>query len=451
MERSQRVARYAVLGGGAAGLTLAWRLARAGASVTLFEREPRPGGLAAGFRVDEVWLEKFYHHIFKTDRAIIRLIGELGLGNQLFWGTPASKVLTSGAEHQLDSPLSLLRFGPLSLIDRLRMGMAMAYLKLEPRPDRLEGRTAARWIRRWMGDGPYRTVWRPLLEGKFGGRADEIAAPWFWARVHDRTTALGYVRGGFQQVYDRLAEEIAAAGGALRFGAEVRGVRRAAESGFCVLTSEGGDRFDRVISCLPTRVTCRLVPELPDWYRTAYDQGDAFGAHCLILALDRPLTGSYWLNIGDRGYPFMVLVEHTNFLPPADYGGRRLVYLGNYRAMDDPIYGKDTEALIAEYLPHLARINPGIRREWIREAWTFSAPFAQPIVTVDYRRHIPPVATPLPGLYLANMFQVYPHDRGQNYSIELAERLAERLLRTSHGEVTGRPGRDESRPYRVVG
>jgi protoporphyrinogen oxidase len=450
VERSEGGTRYAVLGGGAAGLTLAWRLARAGASVTLFERESGPGGLAAGFRVGDVWLEKFYHHIFKTDRAIIRLIGELGLEDRLFWGTPASVVLTGGAEHQLDSPLSLLRFRPLSLVNRLRMGMAMAYLKLEPRPERLEGRTAARWIRRWMGDGPYRTVWRPLLEGKFGGRADEIAAPWFWARVHDRTTALGYVRGGFQQVYDRLAEQIAAAGGALRFGTEVRGVH-AAEGRFCVLTAGGGERFDRVISCLPTRVTCRLVPELPDWYRTKYDQGEAFGAHCLVLALDRPLTDSYWLNIGDGGYPFMVLVGHTNFLPAADYGGRHLVYLGNYRAMDDAIYTKDTETLITEYLPHLARINPAIRREWIREAWTFSAPFAQPIVTVDYRRHIPPLATPLPGLFLANMFQVYPHDRGQNYSIELAERLAARLLRTPDEQAVGRRGRDSSRPYRVAG
>jgi protoporphyrinogen oxidase len=430
MATTRAVVRYAVLGGGAAGLTMAYRLARAGQHVTLYEREGQPGGLAAGFRVGGAWLEKFYHHIFKTDRSIIRLIREVGLEPRLVWGRPTSAILSGGRAHQLDSPLSLLRFAPLSPLDRLRMAGAIAFLKLEPRPERLEGGTAAHWIERWMGRGPYQTVWRPLLEGKFGPLADEIAAPWFWARVHDRTSALGYLRGGFQQLYDRLAGEIVAAGGMLCFNVEVNGIDPTPDGGIELATSEGVAIFDRVISCLPTRVTCRLARTLPNWYVRRFDRGRAYGAHCLILALDRPLTGSYWLNVGDPGYPFMVLVEHTNFMPPDDYGGRRLVYLGTYRPMDDPIFAKDVGALIDEYLPSLTRINPEFCRRWISEAWTFAAPYAQPIVTVDYRQHIPPARTPMPGLFLANMFQVYPHDRGQNYSIELADQLARRLLAT---------------------
>lgn len=434
--------RYAVLGGGAAGLTLAWRLARAGHAVTLYERENLPGGLAAGFRVGDAWLEKFYHHIFRSDRSIIRLIDALGLSDRLTWGRPVSAVLTGGEERRLDSPLSLLRFTPLTIAERLRMAAAMAYLKAEPRATRMEGQTAARWIRRWMGAGPYQTVWRPLLEGKFGPLAGEIAAPWFWARVHDRTTSLGYLRGGFQQIYNGLADATAAAGGMLRFDTDVGEIRPEPDGGLCVETDDGSERFDRVISCLPTRVTCRLTPALPEGYRQRYDHGQAYGAHCLILTLDRPLSRSYWLNVSDPGYPFMVLVEHTNFIPAADYGGRHLIYLGNYRPMEDPIYAHDAEALIGQYLPHLKRINPNISREWITEARVFAAPFAQPIVTVDYRDHIPPSRTPIPGLFLANMFQVYPHDRGQNYSIERAERLARRLLSTpteaDHAQAQGR-------------
>jgi protoporphyrinogen oxidase len=186
-------------------------------------------------------------------------------------------------------------------------------------------------------------------------------------------------------------------------------------------------RFDRVVSTLPTRLTCALAPELPADYRARYDWGRAYGAHCLILALDRPVTSSYWMNVNDPGYPFMVFVEHTNYMPPADYGGRHLVYLGNYRPMDDRLFTLGKDEVLAEFLPHLARINPAFEPRWVTESWMFAAPYAQPIVTTDYRRHIPPFETPIKGLYLANMFQVYPHDRGQNYSVELAERLVKRL------------------------
>jgi protoporphyrinogen oxidase len=166
-----------------------------------------------------------------------------------------------------------------------------------------------------------------------------------------------------------------------------------------------------------------MTPELPDSYRQRYEWGRAYGAHCLILALDRPLTTSYWMNINDPGYPFLALVEHTNYMPPGDYGGRHLVYLGNYRPMDDPLLTKTTAQVVDEFLPHLSRINPAFDRSWLTEAWSFAAPYAQPIVTTDYPEHIPPFDTPLAGLFVASMFQVYPQDRGQNYSIALANRL----------------------------
>jgi protoporphyrinogen oxidase len=195
------------------------------------------------------------------------------------------------------------------------------------------------------------------------------------------------------------------------------------------VTAANGDAIhaDRVVSTLAVRLTCRLVPELPDDYRARHEWGQAYGAHCLVLALDRPLTKSYWMNVTDPGYPFMALVEHTNYMEPADYGGRHLVYLGNYRPMDDPLLRTTTAEVVDQFAPHLSRINPAFKRDWVTDAWSFAAPFAQPIVTVDFREHIPPFETPVPGLWVASMFHVYPHDRGQNYSIDLAERVVRHL------------------------
>jgi len=420
--------RTAVLGAGALGLTVALRLAQRGDEVVVVEREPLPGGLASGFEVEPgMFLDRFYHHLFASDRHAIGLIEELGLGDELIWRRPLTVTLRDGKVHQLDSASSLLRFSPLPLAARLRMGAALAYLRTLSSPERLEGQTAAAWIEKRMGRDAYRVVWGPLLSGKFGALADQIAMPWFWARVHDRTARLGYLRGGFQRFYNRLAERIVELGGDLRFGVEVREVRTDPSGGMEVLTDAQPLNVDRVVSTLAVRLTCRLTPELPGDYRARHEWGTAYGAHCLVLALDRPLTASYWMNVNDPGFPFMALVEHTNYLSPGDYGGRHLVYLGNYRPMDDPLLRMPLAAVLDQFAPHLARINPAFSREWVTDAWAFAAPFAQPIVTVDYRDHIPPFATPLRGLWVASMFQVYPHDRGQNYSIDLAERLVRQM------------------------
>jgi protoporphyrinogen oxidase len=419
---------YAILGGGALGLVAAYRLAQAGQHVMVFEQEEIAGGLAAGFEIaDGLWLEKFYHHLFRTDKHAIRLIHELGLGERLIWSTPRTESLIGGKIYRLDSPTSLLTFRPLSLPERLRMGAVAAFLKLTPSQP-LEGRTAAPWLRRWMGKRPYEMVFEPLFVSKFGSLHEQIALPWFWARFHDRTTSLGYLQGGFQQLYERLVERITSLGGKVALGTRIERADPLSDGRWQIQTTRGSWTVERVISTLATRLTLRLIPALPDDYRARYDWGQAYGAHCLILALNRRLTTTYWLNICDPGYPFLSVVEHTNLRPPEEYGGRHLLYLGNYRPMDDPLFQMSKAEVLEAFLPHLKRIRPDFDPSWVEASWIFRAPFAQPIVTTDYRDHIPPLQTPLSGLWLANMFQVYPHDRGQNYSIALAEELARTLL-----------------------
>jgi protoporphyrinogen oxidase len=418
--------RYAVLGGGALGLMAAYRLTQAGQEVTVFEQEPIAGGLAAGFRVGDSWLEKFYHHIFRSDKVAIRIIHELGLGDRLDWHRPRTVSLINGQLEQLDSPLTLLRFKPWRLDERLRVAAVLAFLKVA-NPHLLEGQVADAWLSRGMGKRTYSMLFEPLFVGKFGNLYQQIALPWFWARLHDRTTQLGYIQGGFQLLYERLVERIQQGGGQVLLNTRVEKAEQIAGS-WQVVSSAGTFSVERVISTLPTRLTCRLIPALPADYRERYDWGQAYGAHCLILALDRQLTDAYWINICDAGYPFTSLVEHTNFRTASEYGGRHLIYLGNYRPMNDPLLVKSKEAVLTEFLPHIKRIAPAFEESWVQESWLFKAPYAQPIVTTDYRQHIPPLRTPLENLWMANMFQIYPHDRGQNYSLELAEKLVQLVL-----------------------
>ncbi len=416
-----------VLGGGAAGLTAAMRLARRGAKVTLIEKEDVLGGLASGFMVGEsgVYLEKFYHHLFRSDKEIQALIAELGLGDKLEWPHPITATLYKGEKHNIDSPIAVLKYKPFSFPNRVRFAAASAYLKYQKDYRKFRTQTAMEWIRKWMGKQVYEVQWKPLLTAKFSHFAPEISMPWFWSRVHERSFDLGYLRGGFQQLYDRLGEEIKKSGGEILLGTAVTRIVPIEGGKTRIETDKAGSlEFDEIVTTLPTRLFLRLAEGIPDDYRKKYEWGDALGAHVVILALSETLMAPvYWLNINDPGYPFLVAVEHTNYIPASDYGGRKLLYLGNYLPMDHRYFKQSDEETIAEFLPHLKKINPNFKEEWVTEKWVFKAPFAQPIVTREYEDHIPPLKTPLPNVYMGNMFQVYPQDRGQNYSIKLAEQL----------------------------
>ncbi|HUX85364.1 MAG TPA: NAD(P)/FAD-dependent oxidoreductase [Chloroflexota bacterium] len=417
-----------ILGGGALGLSVAYRLAQAGARVTVLEKDSEVGGLASSFEVGGAHLEKFYHHLFRSDTTIIKLIEELGLSPKLTWLKPTTSNLIDGKIHKMD-PVRLLTQPILPFADRLRFFFGLAYLKVDSNYHRFEGQTAEAWIKRWMGQRVYDVVWRPLLESKFGAHYQRIAMPWLWSRVYCRSLALGYLRGGFHQLYAALHERVRALGGDVQTGQTVESIESAENGRVRVIVNGEAREFDRVVCTLPTRLFMKLASGLPEDYRRRYDWGEYHGAHCVVLSLDRPLTDIYWLSVNDPGFPFLVLVEHANYVPPSDYAGERLVYLGNYLPMSDRRFGMSDEEILGLFLPYLAKINPSFDPSWVKRSWVFKAPFAQPIVTVDYHDHIPPHETPIPGLYLANMFQVYPQDRGQNYSIAMGFDVAERVLK----------------------
>ena len=437
--------RVGILGGGALGLAAALRLVQAGCRVTVVEREARLGGLAVGFRVGQSDLEKFYHHIFGTDTAVTGLIDELGLSHRLVWAHPDTSVLWGGRRAGLDSPADVLRFPFLPPLDRLRLAASLAVLKLAPNERPFAGQTAAAWIRRVMGRRVYAVLWEPLLRGKFGARAEEIAMSWFWSRIHERTTNLGYLRGGFQQLYDALGARIQTLGGRVLTETAATSLTAAGGAGGAggvavETTGPGGATgrhvFDRLLVTLPTPLFARLAAAPggaalpPDWIARFVDGGpDHYAAHCAVLALDRPLLPAvYWLNVNDPGYPFLAFVEHTNLMPPEDYGGRHLIYLGNYVPPGDRLMTEPAAATRERMLAALPRLRPDFDPAWVTDSWMFKAPYAQPIVTTDYLRRLPPHATPLPGVYLANMAHVYPQDRGQNYSLRLGQRMAQQIL-----------------------
>ena len=423
--------RIAVIGAGPAGLAAAYDFARAKHSVTVYEASAQVGGLAGGFRKSG-WdwsLEFYYHHWFDSDAEMKRLASDLGVTDRLIFREPVTAVCHDGRFYPFDSPSAVLRFPGLPLVDRVRFGMAGAYLKATKNWKKLEHVTAHRWLPRYAGKRAYAQLWEPMLEGKFGPYYKEVNMAWFWARIHARTRRLGTFAGGFQAFFEAAAEGVRGHGGQIRLESPVERIESAA-GGLSVHAGGEEEVFDRVLSTTSPQLLERMVPTLPESYLANVHKLRSLGAVVLVVVLDRPLGESiYWYNLPkSAGFPFLALVEHTRFLSPEHYGGDHILYLGDYVPTDHRYLRMTHEELLAEFLPALSRINPKFSRDWVRDSRMFRASYAQPVPLVDHSKNIPDVKTPIEGLWWASMSQVYPWDRGTNFAIEIGRETARRIM-----------------------
>jgi protoporphyrinogen oxidase len=196
---------------------------------------------------------------------------------------------------------------------------------------------------------------------------------------------------------------------------------------------------DAVVAAVPSLLFKKMAPPLGDDYNAKLDHVQWQGAVCMIVTMKRSLSPIYWMNIGDRTMPFLALVEHTNFIGPENYGGEHILYISNYLAQDHEYFGMDETQLWQIFEPALKRINPDFSSEWVTNRWLFKAPYAQPIIRTEYSAHKPEHRTPIDGLYLETMTQIYPEDRGQNYSIKMGDEVAKMVVEDHAARTTPRP------------
>jgi protoporphyrinogen oxidase len=422
----------AIIGAGVAGLTAAYELTKHGHRVVVFEAADKTGGLASGFK-DEGWewsLERFYHHWFASDDAVINLIKEIGKDDKLFFPRPITSIWHKGQAYPFDSYLRAALFPHLSLVDKIRAGPVAIYLRLTRNWRPLEKYTVHEWLTRWLGQRGYRILWEPLLVGKFGDYHQQVNMAWMWARLHKRTPRLGYFVGGFQAFADALADRTQNQGADIRLNTPVRAIESTPDGGLVLRAESGDEVFERVIATVSPGLLSRLVPALPPDYLEGLKQLKSMGAVVLILALKHQLTeGHYWINLPKgEGFPFLALVEHTNYIDPKHYGGDHLIYCGDYLKPDHEYFSLSHQELLTRFLPALSRFNPDFDPDWVRASWLFREKYAQPVPPVNHSRNIPDLATPIPGLYWASMSQVYPWDRGTNYAVEIGQEVAARAV-----------------------
>lgn len=434
-----------VIGAGMSGLAAADALQRDGLRTTVIEASDTVGGLARSVRVAGEPIEPYYHHVFPQDGETREALRDLGMEASLEWRHASMAILHRGKVHPFDGPADLLRFPAMSPLARVRFGAAMAAQLVRRDAGRMDSASVSRDAPRWFGQSGYDTVWRPLLEAKFGPHAADVAMAWLVARIRQRAGArkstgdrLGYLRGGTGALAAAFAGQLEARGTRLVLSARVASLRLIDGLWVAAVSTPAGDAeiaAPRVIACVSGPVLARLV-ELPASYRDALAAIPFRGIVCALLELSESLSRHYWVNVTDKlGLGCVGIIEHTNLVEPERYGGRRLVYLAHYVDRADPAWTATADQLVGPVLPAFRSLNPLFREEWIVDAHVARDPFAQPVPLAGGPMAGLPMEPGLPGLVHASMAHVYPDDRGVSKALALGRRAARLATRDGSGRA----------------
>ena len=437
-----------VVGAGFTGLAVAYELVKTGITVTILEEEAEIGGLAAAFDVGGEKLDRFYHHWFTNDLHVMNLIEELGLQDRIEINPTNTGVYYANNFFKLSTPWDLLNFTPLSVVDRVRLGLLALRARRVKDWMSLEAMTAHEWLKQLGGENVYRVVWEPLLKGKFGPYAEQVSAVWFWNKLKLRGGSRGkggeerlaYFKGGFIALANAMANKICELGGEIVTNASVSAIEPSG-GGWKTTYSMGMVKSDRVVVTTALPLIANMVRSWADpRYVISLERIQYIGNVCLVLELDRPLSKTYWLNVNDPSFPFVGVIEHTNFERTATYGGSHIVYLSKYLPHTDALYSMSADELLDYSLPYLQKMFPKLERNWIQHHHLWRARWSQPVVEKHYSRLIPTENGPKDGLYICSMAQIYPEDRGTNYAIRAGRSVGLRLAEaTLSGKRSSKP------------
>ncbi|ARG98738.1 amine oxidase [Legionella micdadei] len=433
-----------IIGAGFTGLTAGYVLAKQGKKVRIIEADDTPGGLAGTFEfADGVRIEKFYHHWFNNDLYVPELVNELGMQGDIITLPSRTGMYFNGKMWKLSTPMDLLRFTALSFVDRIRLGLLVYQVRMVKDWRSIEHLSIREWLESLCGKTVYKIVWEPLIQSKFSLFAEEVSAVWFWKKLVLRGSTrdkkggeeLAYFKGGFGRLAEALVTAIKNAGGKVSFNERVTGVTTHGNYLKSVVTNQG-EIFGKQFLFTPSfSIIANIFDGVadPNWVKRLR-RVKYLGNLCLVLRLKRSLSDIYWTNVNDPGFPFVGVIEHTNFDSPDNYNGTRIAFLSRYLAVEDPVWHYTEEQYLEFALQHLQRMFPELDRSWIIEYKLWRAEYAQPVTERNYSSYVPGSETPYKNALISTMAQIYPEDRGTNYAIREGRKIVE-LLNHSAKEV----------------
>jgi protoporphyrinogen oxidase len=424
-----------IIGGGITGLSAGYKLSKLGHNVSIFESGSFLGGQASTIKFDDFEIEKAYHHLFKTDKSILDLYKDLKINDELNWYKSSVATYSEGKIWKTTSPFDLLRLSLIPLTERIKLFLISIRLKLLRNWQKIENETAFEWLSKRVNNKTFNVIFKPLLKGKFGRYYNKIPMPWFWSKVQTRVSSrnyklqevLCYPKNSFSNLIQTLEKEIKNNGGKIYLNTKVTEIIKKCNKVESVNIKDIGSmdsniKFDIVISTVPYSILGKLI-ELEDSLKKDMNEIDYMSAIVMILILENKVSDYYWLSIADNDFPFLGLIEHTNLIPKELYKNQNILYITNYVETDNPLLNLSYDEILDLYLPFMKKINNKFSKEWIKDFRFSKIDFAQPIIPTNYSSKIIPLRLPIKGLYSGNTSQIYPEDRGTNYSVDMADKI----------------------------
>jgi protoporphyrinogen oxidase len=434
---STKPQRWGIVGGGMLGMTLALRLSQQGKEVTILEAEDRLGGLAAEWDLDGINWDRHYHVTLLSDLRLRALLAELDLERHCKFVETKTGFYTDGQLYSMSNTLEFLRFPPLGLVDKLRLGATILYASKIRNWRRLERIGVEAWLRRWSGNRTWERIWLPLLRSKLGENYRKASASFIWAIIARmyaaRRTGLkkerfGYVEGGYARVLERFRTVLRERGVGIVAGHAVECIE-AAPQGVRVRCANGRtDTFDHVVSTLPAGVSARICRGLSEEEQRRAREIQYQGIVCASVLLKKPLAHYYVTNITEAWVPFTAVIEMTTLVDREYFRGNSLVYLPKYVDPSDPIFARSDSELRGQFLSALGRMYPSFQPSDVVCFKVSRARHVLAISTLDYSSRAPRMATSVPGLYFVNSAQIVNGTLNVNETVQLAENAVRELL-----------------------
>ena len=420
-----------VIGGGLSGLALAQRLAKKGHEITVLERDSQPGGLATYEDHGPFVFDRYYHVILPSDNFLLSFIRDIGLSDKLRWGTTLTGFFVEKAMYSMSNTIEFLKFPPLSLWSKFRLGMTILYCSRINNWRRLEKITVEDFLVRHSGRTTYEKMWKPLLLAKLGENYQRVSAVFIWTYIKRMFSArdssaskeqMGHVHGGYKTVFDRLEKVIDESGGKIRLNTTVEKIEATAGGrGVDVVTDAGREHFDKVIFTGPVNVLQSVADSSLVALEESGHEVEYLGVLCMALVTKKPLTEFYILNIADKRIPFTGVVGVSNILDDDETAGLHLSYLPKYVLSTDAELKRPEDELREEFLQGLRLMFPDLEDDDIVSCRIHRAFKVQPLQVLNFSSYIPKSKTLHPDFFVHNTAQFVNNTLNNNEVIRAVD------------------------------